>query len=151
MPELIWRKLKEVELPDPQDAAWTPALDYLIAKRLYRLRVKGEADRWQLEGMTAPCTVDGTDFNAARSTEPICPGSPFGALIGKIGGSTADNAGVIFGVGRYCVYQVTEEAKAGPLYLGANDLSVLMSKVNGKVMVEIEIALQYNGSKLDPD
>lgn len=141
MPELIWRKLKDVKVPDPQDAAWTPALDYLIPKRLYRLHVKETANSWKLDGMTTTCTVDGTDLGAARSGDPIYRDSPFGALVGKVGGSTADHTGVIFGVGRYCVYQVSEEAKAGPLYLGVNDLSVLMSKVSGQIDVEIDIAL----------
>jgi hypothetical protein len=141
MAELIWRKLKDLKVPDPQDSAWTPALDHIIAKRLYRLRVKQVASSWKLDGMTTSCTVDGTDLSATRTSEPICAGSPFGALVGKVGVSTADHSGVIFAVGRYCIYQVTDESRAGPLYLGANDLKVLMSKVNGQVEVDIEIAL----------
>ena len=141
MSEMIWRKLKELKLPTPQDAAWTPALDYVIPKRSYRFTVKATANSWKLDGMTTDCTVDGTDLSASRSMEPICSGVPFGALIGKVGGSTADHAGTIFGIGRYCVYQITDEAKAGPLYLGVNDLWVLMSKVSGQIEVEIEIAL----------
>jgi hypothetical protein len=141
MSEMIWRKLKEVKVPNPQDAAWTPVLDYLIPKRLYRLHVKETANAWRLDGMATTCTADGTDFGAGRSADPIYRDARFGALIGKIGGSTADHTGVIFGVGRYCVYQVSEEAKAGPLYLGANDLPVLMPKVTGQLEVEIDIAL----------
>jgi hypothetical protein len=137
--EFIWRKFKDVKVPEPQDAAWTPALDYIIPKRLYRLQAKA-AGKWTLDGGTE-CTADGYDSGPPRNGDPVYSGSPFGALIAKVGGSTADHSGTIFGVGRYCVFQIADEAKTGPLYLGANDLPPAMSKVTGQLEVEIEIAL----------
>lgn len=140
MTDFIWRKLKTVRVPDPQGAAWTPALDFLISKRMYRLQVKS-ANQWTLDGASSACTSDGYDGGLPRNGDPVCPGSPFGSLIAKIGGGTADRAGIIFGVGRYCVYQAADDTKTGPLYLGANDLAPGMIKVTGQIEVDIEIAL----------
>ena len=140
MNEYIWRKLTVVKVPEPQATAWTPALDFLISKRLYRLQVK-LGSKWTLLDATTDCTADGYDNAPPRNGDPICIAAPFGALIAKVGGSTADKGGTIFGVGRYCIYRVADDANAGPLYLGANDLPAAMSKIQGQIEVEIEIAL----------
>jgi hypothetical protein len=138
--DFIWRKLKTIKVPDPQGAAWTPALDFMISKRMYRLQVKS-GNQWSLDGAAGACTSDGYDGGLPRNGDPVCPGSPLGSLIAKIGGSTADKVGIIFAVGRYCVYQATDDTKIGSLYLGANDLPPGMTKVAGQIEVDIEIAL----------
>jgi hypothetical protein len=138
--DLVWRKLKTVKVPDPQSAAWTPALDYLVPKRMYRLQAT-DISKWTLDGATIACASDGYDAGLPRNGDPICAGSPFGALIAKVGGGTADRTGTIFAVGRYCVFQVADDSKAGPLYLGANDLPAGMLKINGQIELQIEIAL----------
>jgi hypothetical protein len=140
MSEFIWRKLKTVEVPEAQGLIWTPALDYLIPKRMYRLRAIS-AKQWTLDSAPSSCPPDGYDIGLPRNADPLCNGSPFGALIAKVGGGTADRSGIIFAVGRYCIYQPADDSKTGPLYLGANDLPSAMSKVTGQIEVEIDIAL----------
>ncbi|MBX3305911.1 MAG: hypothetical protein KF751_07640 [Nitrospira sp.] len=148
MDEHIWRSVRILKVPKFQGAMWTPALDSLIPKRLYRIRVKDGAT-WQLDGATAACSADGYDQPPQRSGDSICTTAHFGALIAKIGGGTADKiepntaakTGTIFGVGRYCVFQIPDDTKIGPVYLGANDLLSGMSKIQGQIEVEIEMAL----------
>lgn len=148
MDEHIWRSVRVLKVPEFQGAIWTPALDSLMPKRLYRFRVK-EGSTWKLDGATAACSSDGYDQPPQRSTDPICNTAPFGALIAKIGGGTADKiepstaakTGTIFGVGRYCVFQISDDTKVGPVYLGANDVLSGMTKIQGQIEVEVEIAL----------
>jgi hypothetical protein len=141
MSDFIWRPaiVGAVKVPNPQAAVWTPALDYLAPNRLYRIKVKDAAAKWELEGAVA-CGPDGLDV-PPRSGDPVCPGSPYGVLIGKIGGGTADKSGTIFPIGRYCVYKITDPVKPGPLYLGVNDQYEWMTKVQKQIEFEIEVSL----------
>ena len=139
MSDFIWRPVVTLKIPDPE-SAWTPAVEYLAPNRLYRIKVKGSSAKWTLEGAKSDCGPDGIEV-PPRSGDPVCPGSPYGALIGKIGGSTADKAGSIIAIGRYCVCKAADAAKAGPLYLGVNDQYEWMTKVKGQIEVEIEVSL----------
>lgn len=139
MSDFIWRPAATLKVPDPK-STWTPALDYLIPNRLYRIRIKDAAAKWTLDGAKDSCGPDGLEV-PPRSGDPICTNSPYGALIGKIGGGTAEKGGTIFPIGRYSVYKVTDPVKPGPLYLGVNDQFEWMTKVTGQIEVEIEISL----------
>ena len=72
-------------------------------------------------------------------------GVPIGALIGRIGGSSADQAVdavrmLLFAVGRVCVLPTPDTTK-GALFLGVNDKPALMSKLTGALAVSISEAL----------
>lgn len=140
MSDFIWRPAATIKVPDPTGAAWTPAIDYLAPNRLYRIRVKDKAATWTVEGAKNACGPDGLDV-PPRSGDPICVGSPFGALIAKIGGGSADRSGTIIPVGRYCVYRVVDPVKPGPLFFAVNDQFEWMTKVTGQIDVEIEVSL----------
>jgi len=49
MPDFIWRPTATVKVPEA-NSAWTPALDYLVPNRLYRIRIKDATAKWTLEG-----------------------------------------------------------------------------------------------------
>ncbi|MBS1859536.1 MAG: hypothetical protein JST11_29455 [Acidobacteria bacterium] len=143
MSDLLWRKLKEVKVPEVAKAAaapgtaWTIGLDFVAPKRLYRLQLV--SGRWKLKEQAADCAADGYPRTVTRGAALLAPDAPVGCLLAKVGGSTADNAGLIFAAGRYCVFQV-EEAKAGPLYLGTNDVAAFMDEVENQLTVEIAVA-----------
>jgi hypothetical protein len=68
-----------------------------------------------------------------------------GALLAKIGGSTADlkpekDKVVLFAVGRHCVFTV-EATKAGTLYLGVNDTLDCLVRVRGQLEITLPEAL----------
>jgi hypothetical protein len=69
-----------------------------------------------------------------------------GALIAKIGGSTADvkpdkDKVVLFSAGRHCVFSIADATKAGSLYLGMNDTKESVAKLQGQLEVTIFEAL----------
>jgi hypothetical protein len=98
--------------------------------------------RWKPESGEM-CTADG-DLGIVRSDPTFMEGCAPGALIAKIGGSTADRKAdkdklVLFSVGRHCVFSISDPAKAGSLYLGINDTAA--AKVSGCLEVTISEAL----------
>ncbi len=140
MSEFIWRKLKVIKVPNPQNVTWTPALDLIIPKRYYRLWVKPDS-KWNVEGLVEECTADGMDIESPPGASRVLQEVPIGALIAKIGGGTADRSGIMFSVGRYCIYQLADESKTGCLYLGVNHFLASTFKISGQLEVEIEVAL----------
>jgi hypothetical protein len=140
MSDFIWRPAATVKVPDSQGAVWTPAIDYLAPNRLYRIRAKDGAATWTIDGAKNACGPDGIDV-PPRSSDPICAGSPYGALIAKIGGGTADKTGTIIPIGRYCIYRVADPVKPGPLYFAVNDQYEWMTKVTGQIEIEVEVSL----------
>ena len=94
---------------------------------------------WQPEG-TKTCTADGA---TALDRTVLLPAAPAGALIAKIGGSSADTTVdklPLFAVGRHCVFTV-EAGKAGTLYLGVNDAVGSMARLTGHLTVRLWEAL----------
>jgi hypothetical protein len=72
-------------------------------------------------------------------------GAAVGALLAKIGGSTADlkpdkEKVVLFAVGRHCVFTV-EATKTGTLYLGVNDALDSLVRVRGQLEITLSEAL----------
>jgi hypothetical protein len=94
---------------------------------------------WQPEG-TKECTADG---ETALDRTVLLATAPAGALIAKIGGSSADTTVdkvPLFAVGRHCVFTV-EAGKAGTLYLGVNDVVGSMARLTGYLTVKLWEAL----------
>ncbi|MGO4884027.1 MAG: hypothetical protein ACLP59_24870 [Bryobacteraceae bacterium] len=98
--------------------------------------------RWTIHS-GEDCTADG-DALLSRSGPLLLDNCPAGALIAKIGGGSADvkpDKTTIFGVGRHCVFSVTEATKTGSLYLGINDVRESMGRVQGSLEVKISESL----------
>jgi hypothetical protein len=85
---------------------------------------------------------------ALTAGTPLVPSAPRGALIARIGGSTADQvadtatppARVVFSIGRKCVFTVPDKP-AGSLFLGVNDDPSRMADVSGVLAVDIYEAI----------
>lgn len=144
MGQPTWREVRRVKVPGEKRMAWTPALDFVTPGKLYRIIVDSKQE-WTPESSSAKCGADG-DATLTRSSDAVLTSSAIGALIAKIGGSTADlkpdtNKVVLFSAGRHCVFSVADAAKAGPLYLGINDLPNSQTRVEGQIEVIIEESL----------
>lgn len=90
------------------------------------------------------CTADGDPELTRVGVLPMAD-LAVGALIGRIGGSTADGAGdqdrtFLFSVGRYCVIQAPEMPKVGALYLAVNDTRSNSMLLRGSLKVTVETA-----------
>jgi hypothetical protein len=112
-------------------------------------RVPAVTGTWTPKDFPNHCTADGDVTGTARGTfsptgSPIVASAPFGALIARIGGSTADTgpdvattpSRIFFSAGRQCVF-VVPATPAGSLFLGINDDPARMIGVTGSLLVNI--------------
>jgi hypothetical protein len=153
MPEPLWRKVvHELEVPT-QGQHWTVALEYVTPGKTIKIEVITTASapgKWKPDGFDTECTADG-DFDetargkgAARRPGVIIASAPVGALVARIGGSTADQTvetgatanRIGFAVGRMCVF-VAPTSPTGALFLGINDEPVRMARATGTLRVNI--------------
>jgi hypothetical protein len=142
-----WRelKLRTARVPERDGCAWTPVYEFLTPGKTYRLEVPADtADQKWTPEISGECTADGNP-DTKRSDDLLLPGTAAGALIAKIGGSTADlkvdkDKVPMFAAGRYCVFTV-ESGKASALYLGVNDTNTSAFKVTGSITVKLWEAL----------
>jgi hypothetical protein len=149
----IWRKIvSELPVPEPQKIG----LQVLTVGKLMMVEVVIDPARqppengtWTPQGFVAACSADGDFSKTARGTTPpsgipLVPSAPLGALIARIGGSTADQtvdasatpSRVVFSIGRRCVFTVPS-SPTGSLFLGVNDDPARMADVAGRLLVNI--------------
>jgi len=131
-----WQTLATVAVQARPVGLWNLAVDYVPGSRLLRFTVLA-LDQQNKKFSTIWNPVKGTDCGAdgivtnPLKTGLLCTGAQYGALIGKLGGSSADlpdsssPAGPypnkkVFGVGSYCVISLSN-LEGGPLFLTMND------------------------------
>lgn len=115
---------KDYELLSP----WIMCQDALGDASVLKFVAEGE---WNVvNSVMQECGPDGILTHALPDEHLVVPDVPFGALIGKIGGSSAAHkkvetpsdppvAGEAFAVGAYCVVKRPAEVP-GPLFFGLN-------------------------------
>jgi len=175
MTEITWREVKRVDVNMTPGALWRLALEYVQGPRLLRLRVlnskgepvlngepglnkdgkakvdpAGKVD-WPTWGLAdSICSPDGNPRNPPKDTLLLCSRAPQGALIGKLGGSSADHPDTapnsqpygtrkVFAVGTYCVIAVAKD-DSGPLFLTRNETLDAFNADMGHLNVLIEEA-----------
>ncbi len=147
-----WRVLIEkMTVPGRSGTLWTLAIEGLHPGRLMKIEVLGDPNANPPTAVWKPkdflCSADGAVSGAPRSN-PLLSQAPLGALIAKIGGSTADNAldkgtppaYIVFAVGRCCIFKVPD-TPIGALFLGVNDLPELMPDLQDTLSIAISEAL----------
>jgi hypothetical protein len=158
MPQPAWRLIVENRpIPHPQAVQWTPILDYAPPGKLLKIVVIEDPNanppvtgKWRPKDFPADgCSADGDYENKqSKNGTPLVASAPRGALIGRLGGSTADQtldantapSRILFAVGRYCVLMVPQ-SPAGALFLGVNDSPDRMGNVSNNLYVNIYEAL----------
>jgi hypothetical protein len=168
MTEITWREVKRVDVQMNAGPLWRLALEFVQGPRLLRIRVlnskgnpvlnadgkpemnAGAAD-WPTWGKAGSiCRPDGAPANPPRNVLLLCSQAPYGALIGKLGGSSADNPDTtpssppygtkkVFAVGTYCVIAMTKD-DSGPLFLTRNESLDAFKDDMGELKVLIEEA-----------
>jgi len=117
-----WKELARAGFRVTAADRWTMIVDYIPGPA----RLKIEAWGMWPSGVS-PCGPDGdttADPLPAVASELAAvsppPSYPAGALLGKIGGSTAGRAeGKVFAIGRCCVIDLAENG-GGPLFVAVN-------------------------------
>jgi hypothetical protein len=102
-----------VDLP----AVWFKVADHVSAGKVLKFSATGQ---WSfLPDLGKKCGPDGFLGFPLPYEKLLVPTTPLGALIGKLGGSTADQKdGTLFTIGSFTV--VVAPDKSGPLYIGIN-------------------------------
>ncbi len=138
MRDLSWKPLATVTVTARPDVLWECACSYLEGPLNVRIKAKGE---WQVCPKTR-CGPDGA-LTEGLEDDTLLKNAPIGALIAKIGGSTAEKpletGATAFAVGSFCVMHLAPEAR-GALYFAMNDKVKAFDAHDGALDVEIEIA-----------
>lgn len=129
--------IKTVTVPAMPKGVWT-LVDVLWTAPA-RLLFQAKDQRWNYSPAQS-CTADGDLQSMIDPTRTILGGGPVGALIAKIGGSTAGaKDGVCtFLVGHHCAVETKPEWK-GPLYLTINDELRGLDNNSGTIDVDVTI------------
>jgi hypothetical protein len=151
----MWRKIvPELVVPEASKQ-WKLALEMLTVGRIMKAevivdpaRIPTELGVWRPQDFAQACSADGDFDGTARGTRPtgtpLVASAPLGALIARIGGSTADQtldsaqtpSRLIFSIGRKCIFTVPA-LPLGSLFLGVNDDPIRMAGVTGRLLVDI--------------
>jgi hypothetical protein len=107
-------------IPAHPDSLWTPVLEYVEGPIKLKFVATGT---WEPVKGGSPCSPDG-DAASPGVDDALSKAAPIGALIAKVGGSTADrldaDKGSVFAVGSFCVIALSADQK-GALFLTMND------------------------------
>lgn len=151
--EPTWAPLKAFELEARPDVLWSLVTDYVPGSRLLRFTlVDQDAQKNALPITWSPakgtdCGANGT-IVAPPKSGLLSGGALYGALIGKLGGSSADVPDSsqpaapygnkrVFTVGSHCVISVGP-TEGGPLFLTMNDNPEGFANHSGALHVLIE-------------
>jgi hypothetical protein len=112
-----WSEQKKVTVPARPDGLWTPVFEYVKGPAIIKVEAKGQ---WSYSREKS-CGPDGDRAALLSPDQSISPANPIGALLVKIGGSTAGAAdGTVSVVGSMGVVQLGAN-DGGPLFLTMND------------------------------
>jgi hypothetical protein len=157
MPTVKWDKLTVFEHNAGEiDQPWIPVVDTL--RDYTHLRIRGEG-RWsQGGGVIGPCGPDGVPGLPLQSDRLAVADCLAGALIGKLGGSSASLSvpvaanppsggspstglaeGKAFAIGSYCVVTLPQSF-IGPVFVSFNGLARPIQVERLKVTVEGAVA-----------
>ena len=134
---MTWTEVKDgIKVPARPQGIWTPVFDYVRGPALIKVEAK---ETWRYSP-SHQCGPDG-DLNALISAgNAILAEAPVGALLVKVGGSTAGvGDGVVRVAGSYAIVQLDDQA-SGPVFLTINDELTGLSDNSGELEVKLSIA-----------
>ena len=149
---ISWKQLGVVKVAAKAEGIWQLALEYVGGLRLLRLRVVDQDENrnavWTTWHQTATDRATADGLIHVVKTGLLLTSAPPGALIAKIGGSTADvpdaaspsapyGTKKVFAVGSYCVVNLAAQ-DAGPLFMAMNDSLDNVKHHEGALHVAIE-------------
>jgi hypothetical protein len=136
--EMQWTQVIEIVVPARPTGVWTWAVDYV--KGPARILVEAVDGTWTYSSGRPACGADGDLESLLSADGTILPTAPSGALLVKIGGSTAGvNDGTVRVAGRKAYLEI-EATVSGPVFLTINDQLGGMSDNAGELKVRVSIA-----------
>jgi hypothetical protein len=133
-----WSQLADVVVEARPKGVWTWAVEYVKGPAL--ILIEAEEGNWSYSKGSS-CGADG-DLNSLISAQhAILPTAPIGALIVKIGGSTAGAAdGTIRVGGTKAIIQIDDKT-SGPIFLTINDDVTGLVDNKGSIKAKVSMAL----------
>lgn len=118
MLKVNWENIATLKRPkDVVLEQWLPIGDTIRGLSHLQITASG---RWTMWDAVLPCGPDGISGSLLPADQLLVADCPPGALIGKIGGSSASTSdSKPFAIGRQCVIAIPEHA-VGPLFVGIN-------------------------------
>lgn len=134
-----WRSIWKGKVPSKPSGLWTRILDFVPPQKKLKIVAMGE---WNYIGKPkGTCGPDGDPALLKGAADCISQEAPIGALIGKLGWSTAGKAeGTVFSVGQWCFIE-TKDDKSGALFLTMNDVPSSFTNHEGELEVEVFAAM----------
>lgn len=153
MTDPAWKEIKKVKVEAKPAGIWNVALPYICGSRLLKLSIQSTDDKnatVPIAWAPSPKKQCGADGAAMTKSGALLSAAPYGALVGKIGGSTADLPDIsatagpysgkkVFVVGAYSVVSIAT-TDCGPLFLTMNDSPDGFDDHSGVLWVLIEEA-----------
>lgn len=139
MADLKWLPLGTFKVPAKPGGLWTLIAEYIPENTLLKIAANENAI-WSYTTRTAQgCGPDGDLTSHIPPANCLVETAPAGCLVGKIGGSSADDGTETFACGAFIVYLVATD-KAGPLYLTINDEKAGYDDNHGEIEVTVSTA-----------
>lgn len=138
---MTWTRLTTgFTVPAKPRGLWTLVLDYVDAPATLKIVAADDATWSYTPGIW--CDADGDLTAMIARARCLLEKGPVGALIGKLGGSTAgSDDGTLFLAGQSCVVNVAQ-GNGGPLYLTINDEITGLGNNAGTISVEVLRSIQ---------
>ena len=135
LPAPTWIQVQEITVPAQPQGIWTWAFDYVAGPAVIKITAR---DMWSYSP-AARCGPDGDLEALISDRNTILAGAPVGALLVKIGGSTAGTGdGMVRVAGTSAVLQIDEKT-SGPIFLTINDEVTGLSDNSGHLQVTLSI------------
>ena len=135
---MVWSQVEEVTVPAKPAGIWTWAVGPIQGPKQILIEVVGQAEWAYSPGR--PCGPDGDLTSLLAQAGTLHPDAPVGALIAKIGGSTAGaKDGKVSVVGSKAYLEI-DKAVSGPIFLTINDELGGLSDNTGSIKVKISLA-----------
>ena len=141
-----WVSLADEGVKASPKGLWNKILDYIEGPIVLKIVANGE---WTLDKSQNPAVKCGPDGNRSQwPTDAMMVTAPIGALIGKIGGGTAEKPvtttppqptgnTLTFVVGTYCILALDNTVR-GALFLAMNDSINSIANHDGEIQVRID-------------
>lgn len=130
-----WVVLQDVKVEAKPKGVWTLALEWVEGPAILKFEA-GDEEWFYSEPDSAKSGADGHLESLLAAKMCISANAPVGALIGKIGGSSASAAdGTVFVVGKFALVEI--DKPKGPIYLTMNDELTGFANNRGFINVKI--------------
>jgi hypothetical protein len=139
-PVMTWTEVKEVRVPAKPTGLWTWAVDYVRGPARILIEATEGPDWWYSPGHS--CGPDGDLGALLTPAHLLLPAAPVGALLVKVGGSTAGAADGTVRVAGAKAFVEIDGRVSGPIFLTINDELSGMADNTGELKVTISIAPQ---------